>query len=718
MKKSILSIVLIFVSAFVWADEGMWLMTFIERLKYSDWEKEGLHLTPDEIYSVNHASLKDAIVSFNGYCTGEVVSDQGLLFTNHHCGYEKIAELSTPEHDYLNNGFWAKSKDEELSANGLYVRFLVRMDNVTDRILKKLNDKMSEKERQDAIDAESKKIADENDENGKYTVVVKDFYAGNEFYYFVYQDYTDVRLVGTPPASIGKFGGTTDNWEWPRHTGDFSIFRIYADKDGNPADYSANNVPLTPKYSLPIRVSGVKPGDFSMTIGYPGSTDRYMSSYGIEQAIEVEYPAWVDAAGTARSTLKKEMEKSKKVSLDYASQYASIDNYWKNRIGMIEALNKLNTKGKKEKIEAQFTQWVMASPDRKAKYGNVLSNLKKCHEKSNDFVKNRTYISRGVISGSGIILKAYRLGALYDSYLQQTDDNKAMMLPKIKEELVSQYETFNADTEKSLLSAVLANYADNISDDLLSDEVRKIKNDYHGDFKAYVNKAMAESVFSDEKKVDDLFANANPNALKKDPIYILANSIIDSYRYMPEEQRTLEEVYAKNYRLFIEGLRKANPNKIYYPDANFTMRLSTGKVVSLPENPKRPSDSKDNYYTTLKGEMRKFLPNDEEWDLPTELIKLYNTGDYGQYADKDGSMHVCFLTDNDITGGNSGSPVIGGNGALIGIAFDGNWEAMSGDIEFEKNLQRTINVDIRYVLFIIDKYAGATNLIEELKLVE
>ncbi|MBV7441783.1 S46 family peptidase [Weeksellaceae bacterium TAE3-ERU29] len=718
MKKLFLSMTLLFMGVFAWADEGMWLMTFIERLKYSDWQKEGLHLTPEEIYSVNQASLKDAIVSFNGYCTGEVVSDQGLVFTNHHCGYEKIAELSTPENDYLNNGFWAKSFKEELKPESLYVRFLVRMDNVTDRIIKKLNDNMSSEERQAIINKEYEAIKQENNENGKYVVVIKDFYGGNEFYYFVYKDYTDVRLVGTPPQSIGKFGGTTDNWEWPRHTGDFSIFRIYGDKNGNPAPYSLDNVPLKPKYSLPIKTSGVKPGDFSMTIGYPGSTQRYMSSYGIEQALDIEFPAWINAAGAARSAMKQNMDKSKKVSLDYASSYANIDNYWKNRIGMIEALNKLNTKGKKIEIEKKFTEWVNENSSRKAKYGNVLENLKKYYAGSNEFIKNRTYLVRGVIQGSNALQNTYQFGSVFDYYSKQDANTKKEILKKVEQDLNGAFADFNTTTERDILAETMQVYADNVSESYLAEQVKLAKKEYNNNFMAYASDVFRKTAFASKAGILNLFKKGNIEDLQKDPLYVLSFSVFESYKSVPKKQEELKELYAKNYRLFIEGLRASEPNKVFYPDANFTMRLSTGKVVSLPENPKRPSDVSDNYYTTLQGLMKKYLPGDEEWDIPLKLIRLYNTSDFGPYANKNGTMPVSFLTDNDITGGNSGSPVISGNGELIGIAFDGNWEAMSGDIEFEKKLQRTINVDIRYVLFIIDKFADAQNIIDELKLVK
>lgn len=716
MKRIVLSLIFCFSGVFTFADEGMWLMAFIDRLKYSDWQKEGLHLTPEEIYSVNQASLKDAIVSFGGYCTGEVVSNQGLVFTNHHCGYGAIAQLSTPENDYLHDGFWAKSFEEELKPDNLYVRFLVRMDNVTSRIVRQLNDKMTSEQRGEIINAEIEKIKRENNENGRYEVVVKDFYGGNEFYYFVYQDYHDVRLVGTPPESVGKYGGTYDNWEWPRHTGDFSIFRVYADANGNPAEYSPSNVPLKPKHHLPIKKGGVKPGDFAMTIGYPGSTERYMSSFGIQQALDIEFPAWIDAAANARAVLKKYMDSDNAINLNYASKYASIDNYWKNRIGMTQALNKLRTYDKKKEIEKNLTQWIDNDPTRKAKYGNVLKDIQNYYQISNDYIANQTYISRGVLPGSSLVLVAYRMKNLFDTYHRQDAENQKNMLPQVHERIESQYENFSAELEREALAVLLQKYYENTAEIYHHKALKDALKEY-GNFSQFVEANYENSIFRNATALKQAFANNDLEAFNNDPIFKISAGLIDSYQNVPENVRQAEEKYEKAYRLFIQALRESQPNKVFYPDANFTMRLSTGKVVSLPENPTRPSDVSSNYYTTLKGGMRKFLPN-SEFDMPTELIRLYNTQTFGQWADENGNMPVCFLTDNDITGGNSGSPVIGGNGELLGLAFDGNWEAMSGDIEFEKDLQRTINVDIRYVMFIIEQLSGADRIINELDFVD
>lgn len=715
MKKSLLSVALAFLSVFAWADEGMWLMTFIERLKYADWQKEGLNLTPEEIYSVNNASLKDAIVQFGGYCTGEMISDQGLLLTNHHCGYGVIAELSSEDQDYLKDGFWAYEKSQELKPENLYVRYLVRMDDATERIMKKLSPSMTVQQRNEAIQAEMELIENENNENGKYLVEVKSFSGGNEFYYFVYQDYTDVRFVGAPPSSIGKYGGDTDNWEWTRHTGDFALFRVYGDADGNPADYSLSNVPLKPKHSLPIKTGGVKEGDFAMTIGYPGGTDRYMSSFGIKQAINVEYPTWVDAANTAMVEMKKHMDKSDATRLKYASQYSSLANYWKNRIGMIEALNKLKTVDKKQRYEADFAEWAKKDPKT---YGKVLSNLENYYNNTNDYIKNRTYIVRGFLTGSQLSLTPYRVEQMWDAYSQQDEAGRTAMMERIKPSIVEMYEGMDMNAEADILAALLQGYVDTVPSDGVIPAVKNIQDEYNGNFNSFTNTVKQTSVYANVDKLIQAFENGNGDAIKNDVLSELSNDLFNSYRNTPKEIESLNDSYTTNFRLFIDGMRKTYPDRIFYPDANFTMRLSTGKIIGLPENPKRPSDAPGNFYTTLEGGMQKHVPGDEEFEQPTPLIKLYNLKDYGRWATADGKLPVNILSDNDITGGNSGSPLIGGNGELIGLAFDGNWEAMSGDIEFEPELQRTISVDIRYVMFIIDKYANAQNIIDELKFVD
>lgn len=692
------------------ADEGMWLMMLIKRLNGVDMQKQGLKLTPEEIYSVNNSSLKDAIVSFGGFCTGEIVSKEGLIFTNHHCGYGSIASLSTPEKDHLTNGFWAKNKKEELHAKDLYVRFLVRMGDATERINSKLSNTMSNSQRQNIINEEFKKIEKENNENGKYTVVVKSFFDGNEFYYFVYQDFKDVRLVGTPTNSIGKFGGDTDNWEWPRHTGDFSVFRVYADAHGNPAEYSINNVPLKPKHHLPISLKGVKPNDFAMIVGYPGRTNRYLTSYGIEQLITKSYPAWVESSKTAMDAMKQHMDKDQAIKLDYASSYSSTANYWKNRAGTIEAINKNGTIAHKKEIEKAFQIWA-EKPENKATYGNVLKEIEDYYSKTNERSIELSYLSLFARRAALSVLP-YALGNKLAVYADQDVNGQAAMKDKLIQEVENTYEDFHYQVEKDLLHDLLKAYQNRVD---VKHQLPIIR---------YTNanelvEASSQSIFANKQKVLDFINNPNKTKLEEDVLYKFSGILIAENQLHSAKYTQMTENFEKNTRLFLDGLKKSHPNKSFYPDANSTMRLTYGKINRLPVRKDRKYHGiKDNYYTDLKGMVAKYVKNDEEFDLPKRLIDLYKKKDYGQYKDKKGHLPVNFLSDNDITGGNSGSPIINAEGHLIGIAFDGNSEALSGDIIFEPALQRTINVDARFVLWIIDKYAGAKHLIKEMTIVK
>jgi V8-like Glu-specific endopeptidase len=711
MKKIILSLLLIAFVLPVKADEGMWFLMHIERLNYRDMQKMGLQLTPEEIYSVNHSSLKDAIVQFNRGCTAEIISDSGLVLTNHHCGYSSIAQLSTAENDYLTNGYWAGNTGEELKPKSLSVRFFVRMDDVSKRILSLLNDNMTEAEREATINREIAKIEQENNEGGKYTVSVKSFYQGNEFYYFVYQDYNDVRLVGTPPASVGKFGGDTDNWEWPRHTGDFSLFRVYADKDGNPAEYSKDNVPLKPKYHLTTSLKGFEENDFAMIMGYPGRTNRWMPAGGIEQNVEYAYPAWVEASKTSMDVMKKYMDKDQQVKLDYASSYASTANYWKNRQGMIDALKQHKTAASKRADEKAFQKW--ASKKENSKYADVMSVINNYYSKTNANSSHNNYLSMLLRTQMAII--PYRLGNDIDYYLQQNEAKQAELKPKIDAEIDDFYEGLYLPLEKDVVAAQLKLYSTKAKDIApMVAQVASANNKTDAGWNTYINTVFNNSIFETKEKIQAFMANPNAEVLKNDPLFQLSTDLVKRYRYKSEEEKQMDNDFEKAYRLMVQGMRLQNPDKKYYPDANSTLRLTYGKVIALPAD--KRNDAAKNYYTTLKGTVAKYQPGDDEFDMPKKLIDLYEKKDFGQYADKDGYLPVNFLTDNDITGGNSGSPVLNGKGELIGLCFDGNIEAMAGDVIFDDQLQRTISVDIRYVLFLIDKYAGASHIIDELTL--
>ena len=690
------------------ADEGMWFLMFIERLNQRDMQKLGLQLTAQEIYSINNNSLKDAIVQFNGGCTASIISKDGLVLTNHHCGYGNIAQLSTPEHNHLRDGFWARSKEEELSPKQSFVRFFVRMDNVTERMLSVVNPSMNEKEREAALNKEIAKIEKENSEGGKYVVSVRPFFQGNEYYYFVYQDFKDVRLVGTPPESIGKFGGDTDNWEWPRQTGDFSLFRVYTDKDVNAAPYSPNNIPLKAKRYLKVSLKGVQDKDFAMIMGYPGRTNRWESSYWVDQNVKYAYPAWVEASKTAMDAMKRYMDKDDAVRLLYASQYSSIANYWKNRQGMIDALSAHKTADKKRKAEAKFAKWAKKA-ENKAEYGNVLNTLATYFEKTNTLSADQNYL--GMLWRASFFIK---MPTRYISLVSgaQKGGMPADELDKKVDNLLSEYDKINLDVEKAILADMLKLYANKGTD--VPTELKAIKAQYNNNFNKYVEDLLAKSIYRSKETAKE-GAKQEAAQLANDPILQLSGVLFESYRNPSPELFNLEDAYSKAYRKFVQGMRNSKASNILYPDANSTLRLTYGTVKPLKADKRNP-DAKKNFYTTFNTLMAKYKAGDPEFDMPQRMLDLYKKKEFGKYIDKDGSMHVNFLSNNDITGGNSGSPVMNGKGELIGLAFDGNIEAMAGDVIFDKQLQRTINVDIRYVLWVIDIYAGAKNIIDEIEI--
>ena len=717
MKKSIILAVLLAIVSIapVKADEGMWLPMLIKRLNQRDLQKMGLQLTPEEIYSVNNSSLKDAIVSMGGFCTAEMVSPNGLMFTNHHCGFDAIRENSTVEDDILTNGFWAKSYDEEKPNEGLFVSFLVRMEDVTDQILPQLEGIESESERNAKIAELSDAITDKAEEGTHYEANVKGFYVGKEFYLFVYERFTDVRLVGTPPSSIGKYGGDTDNWMWPRQTGDFSVFRVYSGPDGKPAEYNKNNIPMKPKHFLPVSIAGLEDGDFTMTFGYPGSTDRYLTSFGVEQAIAKKNPAIVEIRDAKLAALRGDMKASDAVRLQYAAKYAQIANYWKYFIGQTEQLKQNDVIGTKERLEKQFQTWADADQTRKAKYGNALSMIKEGYKLTDNNAISGTYVVEGGLVGADMILFTYRMSRQIEAYMaMEAGIEKEETKDNLKIATAEFFEGTNIPTDKKLFAVTQELYAKNVPADQQPQYMRDLGSKYKGKWDKYADKVYSKSFFTDKNTLTAFIENPNEKKFAKDPMKEVADDLFEIYRGQAKENAEGKELITKGNRLFQEGLREMEPNKDFYPDANSTMRASFGNIATY-----KPKDGVTNdFYTTLEGVMAKEDPNNDEFIVPAKLKELYEAKDYGQYAAKDGKLHVNFISTNDITGGNSGSPVINGNGELIGLAFDGNWEAMSGDINFEKSIQRCINVDVRYVLFIIDKMGGAQNLIDELTIVK
>ena len=716
MKKIIVSFIvgILLLPMSVKADEGMWFLMFIERLNHRDMQKMGLQLTAQEIYSINNHSLKDAIVQFNGGCTAEIISKDGLVLTNHHCGYDAIAELSTADKNYLKDGYWADNRAAEMKPSSLFVRFFVRMDDCSKRILAKVNPQMSEAEREKAIAAEMAVIEKENNEGGKYTVSVRPFFQGNEFYYFVYQDYKDVRLVGTPPESLGKYGGDTDNWEWPRHTADFSMFRVYADKEGNPADYSAGNVPLQPTHYLPVNMGGVKENDYAMILGYPGRTNRWLPAGGIEQNVKFAYPAWVEGAKTGMDNMKKYMDQSDALRLVYASKFAGTANYWKNRQGMIDALSKFETAKSKAVQEAKFDKWAQ-KPANKAKYGTVVNNINAFYALTNEKARHDNYLQQLLrTTFFGTISRT--MGRQLDAYVKADAAKRAQLAPGILEMAGEMYKEMYLPAEKDLLAAQLNLYAAKSTGYAVAPMVEKLAKENGGDFTKYAHASIDLSLYASVDKVKAFLDAPAQGLLDNDPLQVLSADLLTHLASKSDAIAKAQNDFGAAYRLLVEGLRESKIGSIKYPDANSTLRLTYGKVKALPAD--KRNDAKINNYTTMEGLVKKYKKGDEEFDLPQRVLDLYKAKDYGRFADKDGSLHVNFLTDNDITGGNSGSPVLNGKGELIGLAFDGNIEAMAGDVIFDNKLQRTINVDIRFVLWVIENYSGAKHIVDEMTLVK
>ena len=713
MKKHILLLAacLQLISSVVRADEGMWLLHMLQRINEAEMQQMGLNLTAEDIYSINQACLKDAVITLNGgSCTAEIISSKGLVLTNHHCSYGAIQGFSSVEDDILTNGFWAKSLAEEKPIPDFNVSFLVRIEDMTERVLEMVTSSMSESERDEAIGGAIAAIEEEASADNDYRVQVKSFYYGNEFYLFVYNDYEDIRLVGNPPESIGKFGGDTDNWMWPRHTGDFSMLRIYADADNNPAEYSEDNVPFTPKRHLKVSLDGVNNGDFSMIMGYPGSTDRFLSSWGITQALDLYNPAVVNVRDLKLRTMKEHMDADPAVRIQYAAKYAQTANYWKYYIGQSKGLRALDVHGKKEEIERQFVEWTNQNPDRQAEYGEALDLITDYYASTDATVIGNVYTLEAGLLANDLILFAYRVGSLAGGLFDEGSADAA------RERLAGLadgfFKDFDRATDRDLFERVMAKYMADIPADQCPAFFATVNDKYKGDFGRYADKMYSKSPLVDADRFADFLANPSEKVIEKDLAISAAMSLIAMYRAhfaSPDQVK-----FDRGYRLFVKGLREMNPDAMWYPDANSTMRLSYGTIGDYD-----PADAVHyDFVTTARGILEKKDNTNPEFVVHPELETLVRNKDYGRYADENGDLVLCFISNNDITGGNSGSPVMNGNGDLIGLAFDGNWEAMSGDIAFEPALQRTISVDIRYVMWIVDKMAGAQNLIDEIDFVQ
>ncbi|MBN2729884.1 MAG: S46 family peptidase [Bacteroidales bacterium] len=699
----------------VFADEGMWLPLLLETLNQDEMQSMGFKLTAEDIYSINHGSMKDAVVLFGGGCTAEIVSDQGLILTNHHCGYGSIARHSSVDNDLLTDGFWAMSQEQELNNDGLTATILVRMEDVTAQVMKFIKDGMTEAERQAAIDEASKQIVADAVKGSHYEAKVKAFYYGNEFYLFVYEVFEDIRLVGAPPSSIGKFGGDTDNWVWPRHTGDFSVFRIYANKDNEPAKYSKDNVPYKPKYFFPISMQGIQEDDFTFVFGYPGTTQHYTLSDGVQQITEEENPVAVSLRRTRMDIMEKYMTMDDATRIQYASKIAGVANYWKKMMGESLGIRQWNGIERKTKQEEEFDKRVQTNPELKAKYGNLMAEFEKVYTEIRPFNAAFNYFFEGVWS-----IEAVKYAWNFNKYIAVcSQDPKSTEIPRLQEDLKKgiegHFKSINYDIDRETCAAMLSELG-GMGKDFLPPYYQTLKEEYKGDWNACANNIYENSYFTSKENCTE-FLDMKAKKVKKaadDPMFKLASGIINLYiTKIQPGQAKYESRLDSLYRIYVQGLAEVFPEERMWPDANSTLRVAYGKVKGY--------DATDavhyTWYTTLAGVIEKEDPAIEDYYVDEKLEELYNTKDYGKYADSDGTMHVGFIATNHTTGGNSGSPVLNANGELIGINFDRVWQGTMSDLMFDPNKCRNISVDIRYVLFIIDKYAGAGHLVEEMKLI-
>ncbi len=698
------------------ADEGMWLLSLIGK-NYADMQKAGFKLSPEDIYSINQNCLKDAIVGLGNagspfwhFCTGEIISKEGLVSTNHHCGYGKLQEHSTVEHDYLRDGFWAYSKDQELPNPGLTASILVRMEDVTAKVKESLSDDMSESDRAAAIQKVCAEIEKDAVDGTQYAAKVKPMFNGNQFFLFVHIIYRDVRLVGSPPSSMGKFGGDTDNWSWPRHTCDFSMFRIYTAPDGSPADYSADNVPLTPKHHLPVNAGEINDGDFAMVMGFPGTTDHFLTSYGLEETINITNKLVYEIRTVKINILREEMAADQATRIKYASKYASCSNYWKYSNEQNKALKNLNTMGVKKEVEREYMDWARRQPA--PKYSRALDLVREGYAARAKAVEAGLYVREGLLSGPEAPMFAARLSR---TFLRLFEQDKNADLSAYKGYIANFFKDYDESVDRRLTAAMFEYVFTNMDPELCPKFLKDANKKYKGNWTKYVDELYAKSIFANEESLGKFMLKPSAKQIEKDALAAAGNEALDTYFAL--DDATPQEIVdnmERGIRDFTDGILQINKGrKLMSPDANSTIRLTYGNVMSYD-----PKDGVSyHYYTTMKGVIEKEDPTSSEFAVPERLKKLYAEKNFGPYVNKKGEMPTCFITNNDITGGNSGSPVINAKGELIGLAFDGNSEAMSGDIDFEENLQRCICLDSRYMLWVIDIYAGAKNLIEEMDIV-
>ncbi|MBQ6308156.1 MAG: S46 family peptidase [Bacteroidales bacterium] len=710
MKRLLLSLAILLTSAMAFAGEGMWIPML---LQYNEKEMQemGMRITADDIYSINHSSLKDAIVLFGGGCTGEIVSDYGLLLTNHHCGFDYIQKHSSVEHDYLTDGFWAMDRSQELPCPGLSVIFLREMRDVTEKVLFNVTDDMTEEDRQATINENIKKITAEVEKQTTYKVSIKPYFLGNEYYLLLNEVYTDVRLVGCPPSNIGKFGGDTDNWVWPRHTGDFSVFRVYADPDGHPADYSASNIPYRPAKHLEISLKGADEGDFAFVFGYPARTSEYLPAVAVDQEANVIDPIAVRLRGEILDIYNTYQEQDKKVRIQYASKHAGLGNGWKKWMGVTEGINHFRGVQKKRYYEESFQEWALGARNRYM-YIDLLKSFEQKYKELEPYRVAYTYLSN-----AGLNIEIFDFAGNFNKLSQVTKETPQEEIDKMITGLKKATENFFKDyyqpIDREVARTMLEEYLEHQPADFRPGFLNEIK-----DVDAYVEQLFEKSLFADKDRVMEFLESFKPSKVKKlqkDPALLAYQSMIGFYRdEVNPKMGPINKEIDRMQRIYMKGQMAMEPEKRFSPDANFTLRVTYGKVEGF-----KPQDGKNfRHYTTLEGIMEKENPDVYDYVVEPKLKALYNSKDYGRYADKDGTMHVAFTASVHTTGGNSGSPILNADGQLLGLNFDRCWEGTMSDLVYDPNICRNISVDIRYVLFIIDKFAGAKHLVNEMTIVE
>jgi hypothetical protein len=719
MKKLHITLFLLLIIIRLYAGEGMWIPILLEKLNEKEMQEMGMRLSAEDIYSINQSSLKDAIVIYGRGCTGSIISPDGLMITNHHCGFGAIQRLSSLENDYLSDGFWAMNRNEELHSPGLTVTLMKRMEDVTQQVLEGINEDMSIHIRDSLIYLNIQAIEKNAADTSGYDAQIKPFYYGNEYYMFFTETFRDIRFVGAPPSNIGKFGGDTDNWMWPRHTGDFSLFRIYVDENNKPADFSPDNIPYQPDYHLTISLQGVEEDDFTFVYGYPGRTLQYLPAIAVEGITEVNNPVAIKLRQLRLEIMKASMNQSPLIRLQYAAKYAGISNGWKKMIGESLGIRRMDAITRKKDKEMEFLQWAASDPVLQVKYGGIIPVFEEIYDDLIPVNLSRTYLAE-----AGLGIELVRFANRFAPLVRTSKDKKKMdeelqsSIISLKNAAEGFFKNYHAPIDEKVMSEMLRSYYFELNPVYHPHVLAEICAEYNCDFEAFSRDVFENSVFSDPQRLNRLMDNYKPRhytIIEKDPVFRLANGLVEHFRnhisgFTKEYDRRLDSLQ----RIYVQGLREMQPEHRFYPDANFTLRVAYGKVDDY-----YPKDAVHySHFTNIEGIMEKEDPDVYDYVVEEKLKELYHSRDYGRYADAHGQLKVCFIASNHTTGGNSGSPVLNADGHLIGINFDRNWEGTMSDLMYDPDMCRNISIDIRYCLFIIDKFADATHLVEEMTMME